>query len=371
VILGSGLGGLAAEIEDRVVIPYDEIPHFLRSTAIGHAGQLVCGRLGGARVLMLIDPAGTPKLYVDTDVDLDLADEKAIEGTGDANGLVSFGAVGVADPEDKSKRTVRFGVQAYVNQGVVQQACLTPPGSCSGEVELDGKTYAVAVVDGNMNGAYGERPAGGAPPRGQQDALAIDFNGNGRFDGDGSEVLPIGEMTRVGGSYYGVKIEADGSAITFEPVEPAFGALRIDGVGVDLSVYSSAGYFHLGASDKTEDGVWRLPVGKYALISMQLTGTDEAGETWTLTCLQPPSALRSFEIVEGETLELKLGAPLTLRTDVGKSGGAASIGLTLTGQGGEPYLPGGTKNGEQQPAPKFRILDENGKELASGAFSYG
>ena len=53
VILGSGLGGLASEIEDRTVIPYEEIPHFLRSTAIGHAGQLVCGRLGGAPVLAM------------------------------------------------------------------------------------------------------------------------------------------------------------------------------------------------------------------------------------------------------------------------------------------------------------------------------
>src|SRR5207245_1794705 len=53
VILGSGLGGLAAEIEDRIVIPYDEVPHFPRSTSVGHAGQLVCGRLAGASVLAM------------------------------------------------------------------------------------------------------------------------------------------------------------------------------------------------------------------------------------------------------------------------------------------------------------------------------
>jgi purine-nucleoside phosphorylase len=53
VILGTGLGGLAAEIEDRVTLDYAAIPHFPRSTAISHAGQLVCGRLGGVPVLAM------------------------------------------------------------------------------------------------------------------------------------------------------------------------------------------------------------------------------------------------------------------------------------------------------------------------------
>jgi hypothetical protein len=326
-------------------------------------------RLGGTRVLMLIDPADTPKLYVDTDVDLDLADEKAIEGSGEPNGFVSFGTVAVTDPEDRGGKTARFGVQAYISRGLVQQACLTPAGMLTGEAEIGGTTYTVAVVDGNMNGTYGDKLTG--PPRGQQDVLAIDFNGNGRFDRDGGEILPIGEMTRVGAAYYGVRIEPDGSSITLEAVEPQFGALKIDGADVDLNVFSSAGYFHLGASDKTEDGVWRLPVGKYTLLSLQLSGTDEEGEVWTLMCLQPPAALRSFEIVEGKTLELSLGAPLALKIDASKSGDAVSIGIALKGQGGEPYLPGGIRNGERKGAPKLKIYDEDGTELASGAFSYG
>ncbi len=53
VILGSGLGEAAAAITDRVVISYDELPHFARSTAHGHAGQLVCGLLEGVPVVVL------------------------------------------------------------------------------------------------------------------------------------------------------------------------------------------------------------------------------------------------------------------------------------------------------------------------------
>lgn len=53
IILGSGLGGVTGAITDAVTIPYDTLPHFARSTAHGHAGQLVCGRLEGVPVVVL------------------------------------------------------------------------------------------------------------------------------------------------------------------------------------------------------------------------------------------------------------------------------------------------------------------------------
>ncbi|MGO3732194.1 MAG: purine-nucleoside phosphorylase [Vagococcus sp.] len=53
LILGSGLGELADEITDRVVIPYEEIPNFPVSTVVGHAGQLVYGTLAGKKVLAM------------------------------------------------------------------------------------------------------------------------------------------------------------------------------------------------------------------------------------------------------------------------------------------------------------------------------
>lgn len=46
LVLGSGLGAFADEFETSTRIPYAEIPHFPRSTAIGHAGQLVVGKVG-------------------------------------------------------------------------------------------------------------------------------------------------------------------------------------------------------------------------------------------------------------------------------------------------------------------------------------
>lgn len=53
LILGSGLGELANDIKNSIVVDYKTIPHWGQSTVVGHAGKLVYGDLGGRKVLAL------------------------------------------------------------------------------------------------------------------------------------------------------------------------------------------------------------------------------------------------------------------------------------------------------------------------------
>ncbi len=53
IILGTGLGKFAEDVQVDVTIPYGEIPHFPSSTAPSHKGQLVCGTLGGKKVAVM------------------------------------------------------------------------------------------------------------------------------------------------------------------------------------------------------------------------------------------------------------------------------------------------------------------------------
>ena len=53
VVLGSGLGGLADALENRVEIPYGEIPGWPVSTAVGHAGVLVLGEVDGVPIAVM------------------------------------------------------------------------------------------------------------------------------------------------------------------------------------------------------------------------------------------------------------------------------------------------------------------------------
>lgn len=60
LVLGSGLGGFASEVEGARRIPYADIPGWPRSTAVGHAGELVLGAVSGVPVAVL---SGRVHLY--------------------------------------------------------------------------------------------------------------------------------------------------------------------------------------------------------------------------------------------------------------------------------------------------------------------
>ena len=53
IVLGSGLGDFGKEIKNAVAVPYEEIPHFPKSTVEGHKGQLLIGEVDGVHVIAL------------------------------------------------------------------------------------------------------------------------------------------------------------------------------------------------------------------------------------------------------------------------------------------------------------------------------
>ncbi|MCA9240412.1 MAG: purine-nucleoside phosphorylase, partial [Planctomycetales bacterium] len=53
IILGTGLGSLAEQIDEEASLDYEDIPHFPTSTAISHRGRLVCGKLDGVPVVAM------------------------------------------------------------------------------------------------------------------------------------------------------------------------------------------------------------------------------------------------------------------------------------------------------------------------------
>ena len=53
IILGTGLGSLVAHIDEEASLEYEQIPHFAKSTATGHRGRLVCGKLAGLPVVAM------------------------------------------------------------------------------------------------------------------------------------------------------------------------------------------------------------------------------------------------------------------------------------------------------------------------------
>lgn len=99
IVLGSGLGGLAAELEDARRVPFGEVPGFPGATVAGHAGALLAGRLAGREVVAL---AGRFHLYEGHPPSLAAFPVRVMHALGARTLVVSNAAGGV-------RRTFRAG----------------------------------------------------------------------------------------------------------------------------------------------------------------------------------------------------------------------------------------------------------------------
>jgi hypothetical protein len=332
------------------------------------SGKLTFFRIpfGGKEVLAVIVPGKPSKLYIDS------------AGTGDLSAATPLSASGEG-PQQQFGPTVivSAGRQApklqFMAFGNGQLLMVLPAGYYAGEATLGGQTYRVATVASVKTGRY-DVVADPAQLRfGERDysTLAIDLDRSGEFSrdvlGDG-EIVPLGKFIKVKDVYYSVKVAADGSSVHFEKAEPKTGTLDAGTPDAELVVLGEAGFQNLSGAG----GKWQLPVGKYTTLAVKLTKKDAAGTPWTIEAQSEVGKLATFEIRPGETMAVKCGAPLVAHTEATKAGdNQMSIGLALTGQGGEQYSPAAVQKGQPQTAPKFKILDEAGKVLATGQFEFG
>ncbi len=95
LILGTGLGDLGDRIESSCTIPYGEVPHFVESTATSHQGVLVCGTLGGRRVMAMQGRVHYYEGYSMQEITLPVRVMKALG----AGALVMSNAVGGMNPQ--------------------------------------------------------------------------------------------------------------------------------------------------------------------------------------------------------------------------------------------------------------------------------
>jgi purine-nucleoside phosphorylase len=95
IVLGSGLGGLADDLEDPLAIPFAHLPGWPSATAPGHVGRLLLGRLGGTPVVML---QGRFHVYEGNDPGL-VVQPVLLFGRLGAEIIVLTNAAGGIDPE--------------------------------------------------------------------------------------------------------------------------------------------------------------------------------------------------------------------------------------------------------------------------------
>jgi len=325
--------------------------------------------VGGKSVWAAVVGGDSPKLYVDTDGDNDLADEKPLAGKAEGPQM-AFGTVALTASEGKP---VKVALLAYMGGSPAKPQFLLVRGAgcLTGKVTLASKVYDVVVIDGNLNGRYNDTLKGDAMPSQNMDALVIDLNGDGRFappalDTKPMEWIPLAKGIKVADTYYTVTVAADGSKIELAKTDPGFGTLDLGASDVEIMGFSDFGFQHIQGGGKV-----RLPAGKYMPVMVSLNRTDADGAKWTLTRSGGTDKLSQLRIEAGETCAIELGPPLVAKTDVRQNGRNVAIGFSLVGKAGEQYAAGATKGGKRLPAPTLEIIDEAEKVIHTGTFEYG
>ena len=311
------------------------------------------------------------KLYLDTDGDGLFSDEKEYVGTWlslfSLTRTYRFGPVSTQQGDTGTK-----GGSFYADCSNGQWLTFDPVFYRQGKVVLEGKAYEIALVDTDFDGKYNKYfvppAADSRDPR--CDVLAIDLDGDSKFqygEPGASEIMPLSRLVEINGQYYSMDVAGDGGTIEFRQARPQFGTLSLEGKEVKLALWSDAARRQFSGSGRD----WNLPAGRYALVTMELTETDAAGDRWAFKIAKAGAGpLGDFEIRPGRTTSFQIGPPFQTRSFMENRQGNVLVGFDLKGRAGERYVPGATRNGKEVPEPQFKIIDSSGQVANSGQFEF-
>ena len=315
------------------------------------------------------------KLRLDTDGDGLLSNEREYVGTWLSifrlQTIYAFGPISIRHTGDGAAAS-----QFYLHCSDGRYVILYATRYCEGRVKLDGRTYEMALVDCDYNGKYNDvlvPPVKNSREPGC-DSIAIDLNGNSKFDFDKpgvSELMPLSRLVKIDESYYHLDIADNGQIVEFRRAKPAFGTLDLGDENVNIKLWSDAGHQNVFSSK----GKWRLPAGKYSAIELKLTETDSGGNRWLFDTEKARGGagagkLGAFEVRPDETTVFEIGPPFQVKSSMEKHGRDAWVKFYLEGRSGELYVPGAKKNGKEVPEPQFQIISETGQTVHSAQFGF-
>ena len=175
-------------------------------------GSIALGELPGKPIAVVLDePEGEkPRIYVDRNNDRDLTNDGPGEWSRDTKELLSLNGLVLDAPYRAGPIPYTLNLYRF-NERLRELVLYYRDSGREGRVELDGKTYSIAVLDDNADGRFDDLANG---------ALILDLNQDGKLEGDtdSAEYYPLDEPLNVHGKVWEVaSVSADGLAITFRP----------------------------------------------------------------------------------------------------------------------------------------------------------
>jgi hypothetical protein len=302
-------------------------------------------------------------LYVDTNCDGNLADEKVFKATSvnlgsppSKNEYIDYGPVEMTLKGEKGPQThhLFFSLQTYDDRAQlrIESACWR-----SGKVTMGDKKYHCRLFDSHATGIFNLVMTADPEECGQID---IDPYRDGRFErfclGKFLQPVPTGP-------YYTCRVARDGSSITLTPAtDVTLGTVHPSQEVTLLELIGENGHFRR----RSADGTLTVPVGTYHIQRTEIQRTDQAGVPWRLDA----SSKLAVEVKQDKAAELEFGEPLISslgieRTDAGIFG----IQHNLAARNLENVSL--MRDGVRGPAPKVRIRNDDGSYDQVFSFAYG
>lgn len=290
------------------------------------------------------------RLYIDSNSNNRLNDEKAVKAYGIRQYETLFGPVKVVFEGEDGPIVYHLNVRFY-SSGQTRRLYISSGCWYEGDITVAGTKKRCVLIDHNSNGTFDDKAFGSR----DSDRIRIGKGDTGC----------VGNYVDIDGVLYNPQIARDGAYIKLAKAENVeFGKILLPETITEFSAGGENGLFTL----KPEEGGASLPVGKYRIRDWIVERKDDQGRLWQLKGAGF-TARSSFEVNSAGQTELSMGEPVVSFVSARESNGTYSFSQELRGRLDERIEL--TRNGAQPQAPKLHIKNADGLYDRIYSFSYG
>ena len=290
-------------------------------------------------------------LYIDTDADGSLADEKPIRATSAKSQHASFGPVKLV--LGAGQRAADYNMTLRLCDHHTHNLYITSAGWYEATVKIGDKEMQWSLTDRNANGTFNDRSIDPT----QRDVIQITADKT-------TKMVPVGNYIDIDGTLYNLAIARGGATMKLsKATDIAYSKVKLSESVAELVAGGRNGVFTL----KPKAGVAELPAGRYHIDSWTIEQKD-GSDTWKIhAASSDPNA--EFRVRPAATTDLDITGQIVATIDATGKDGTYAFNHTLKGKLGETISL--AKNGKQPDAPKLRIRSKDGEYDKTFAFKYG
>ncbi len=301
---------------------------------------------GSKRLFVLAKQDGDWALYVDTNGNNDLTDEKPFKLRQRGHNRV-FGPIPMK-VQVNGRTLIRYvGAEVTTATDGSIRLYLLVASRWKGSLQWGGKTVTVTIVDEDGDGLVSE-----------DDVLLWD-------DGTGQRRLPVWGRLGVDGHFFHFRVAPTGEQLVIEPIQVKSAVVKVQGDNVSLILEDNDGQWIL----EGQNGKVSAPVGEFRLVSVTLSREDGQGRKWQLRANAfGPTAPKLFVPESGTALNLE---PLKVSLIWNRKGNEMEFSLDIKTVNGMSISDLRFEGFQRPPEPKLRLVAASGKVIDEPKFHYG